>query len=174
VLPSGLPRLTIEMKGKWHLRLVREYDQDFLWDALYIALWDSPEDERRPRRVLKNPVIRRYVEGWGRPQDFGLVAVDENDSRLGAIWARLDGHEESEGHGCNYPCLGIAVLDQFHGLGIGSGLMERFIADLRGQELGLRLGVNPKNTRAITLYEKFGFREYAIGSGGYLQMKLSF
>jgi len=162
------------MEREWHLRTATKSDQDFLWDALYIALWDSPEEERRPRSVLENPVIRRYVEGWGRPQDFGLMAVDGNDSPVGAIWARLDGHEESEGHGSTYPCLGIAVLDQFQGLGIGSGLMERFIADLREQESGLRLGVNPKNTRAIGLYEKFGFREYAVGARGYPQMKLSF
>ncbi|MEM9015853.1 MAG: GNAT family N-acetyltransferase, partial [Verrucomicrobiota bacterium] len=149
-------------------------DQDFLWDILYVALWDAPGERRRPRSVLENPSIRKYVENWGRPHDYGILATNASQTRIGAIWSRLDGFEESDGYGCGFPCLGIGVLDSFQGIGLGTYLLQSFISGLRGRVDGLRLGVNPKNDRAIRLYDKAGFIQYAIGAGGYPQMKLSF
>jgi ribosomal protein S18 acetylase RimI-like enzyme len=66
----------------------------------------------------------------------------------------------------------IAVSENVQGKGVGSFLMDCFIESLKDRVKGLRLGVNPRNTRAIRLYEKFGFIRYAAGAGGYLQMKL--
>ncbi|MEM9283046.1 MAG: GNAT family N-acetyltransferase [Verrucomicrobiota bacterium] len=161
------------MKTEWRSRELGPRDQTLLWDLLYIALWDAPEEPRRPRTVLDRPAIRKLVENWGRPEDFGLLAVDlKSKKEVGGIWARLDGYDDLEGYGCGYPCLGIAVNEENQNRGAGSFLMSGFIGALRGRVDGLRLGVNPRNMRAIGLYEKFGFKQYALGAGDYPQMKL--
>ncbi len=160
-------------KELWNFRSIEAGDQSLLWEMLYIALWDAPDEERRPRSVLQRPAIRRLVEDWGSSEDFGLVALESNaDEPVGMIWARLDGFDQIEGYGCSYPLIGIAVTKLFQGKGIGTFLLRNFIQSLNARVAGLRLGVNPKNRTAIRLYEKFDFKEYAIGSGGYLQMKL--
>ncbi|MEM9026332.1 MAG: GNAT family N-acetyltransferase [Verrucomicrobiota bacterium] len=160
---------------KWELRQLGKKDQEFLWEMLYIALWDSPDEPRRPRSVLEKPSIKKSVESWGRVDDFGLLAVDPRSSeRIGVVWTRLDGYGAPDGFGCEYPCLGIAVMDGFQSQGVGSSLMSRFIEVVIPRAEGLRLGVHPRNDRAMGLYRKFGFAQYAIGGGGYPQMKLDF
>ncbi|MDF1811512.1 MAG: GNAT family N-acetyltransferase [Verrucomicrobiales bacterium] len=161
------------MKHQWLLRECTSNDQDFLWEMLYEALWDAPNERRRPRSVLQEPAIRRFVEYWGRPEDYGLIAYKEDGTEVGAIWTRLDGYDRSDGFGCGYPCIGIAVVDSYQGKGLGKALLGHLITSLRGRADGLRLGVNPMNTPAIALYRKFGFTEYATGGGNYPQMKLS-
>ena len=162
------------LKPEWTSRELGSQDQALLWDLFYIALWDAPEEPRRPRTVLDKPTIRKCVENWGRPEDFGLLVVDlKSKKEVGGIWARLDGYDDLEDYGCNYPCLGIAVNEENQGRGAGSYLMSSFIEALRGRIDGLRLGVNPRNVRARCLYERFGFKQYAVGAGDYIQMKLS-
>lgn len=163
------------MPTNWESRQLTSQDQDFLWDMLYVALWDAPDEPRRPRSVLDDRRIQKLAENWGRDEDFGLIAIDPVSSAdIGAIWARLDGYDDIEGHGCDYPFLGIAVSEPCQGRGVGTFLMSRFIADLKGRVPGLRLGVNPRNARAIHVYQKMGFQTYATGAGGYPQMKLEF
>ena len=163
------------MNSTWKHRPLVSQDQNLLWELLYIALWDAPEEPRRPRSVLEHPAIQRLVENWGRPDDFGLMGIDPtNGEEIGAIWARLDGYDDVESYGCDYPSLGIAVLEPYHGKGVGSFLMRTFIESLKGRVAGLRLGVNPRNQIAMKLYKNCGFETYAIGKGDYPQMKLSF
>ena len=162
-------------KTRWSSRPIEASDQSILWEMLYIALWDAPDDERRPRSVLKNPAIQRLVANWGRPEDFGLVAFEVNtNEQVGAIWARLDGFDQIEDYGCSYPLIGIAVTESFQRKGVGTFLLKSFIDSVSNRVAGLRLGVNPKNRNAIGLYQKFGFVEYGVGAGGYPQMKIEF
>lgn len=163
------------MATKWTTRKIESSDQAFLWDMLYLALWDAPEEARKPRSVLNSPKISRLVENWGRPEDLGLIALDLDSKRqVGAIWTRLDGYDQIEGYGCQYPVLGIAVSEGCQGKGVGTVLLAHLIESARDRVPGLRLGVHPRNKTAIGLYEKFGFRDYAVGLGGYPQMKLEF
>ncbi len=56
--------------------------------------------------------------------------------------------------------LGMGVLPEWRGQGIGSGLMDAAMA--KAQAIGLKrvqLQVYVDNPRAIALYRKFGFRE---------------
>lgn len=72
--------------------------------------------------------------------------------------------------------LGIMVLPQYQGQGVGRALMEALL-DLADRWLLLvrvELGVYPDNTRAIRLYESLGFqregvkRKAAIRNGEYV------
>lgn len=155
------------------VRVINSTDQQFLREMLYLALWNPPEEGPRPRSVLDDPRIARLVEEWGRSEDFGLIAMESGEA-VGAIWARLDGYDGIEGYGCDYPMIGIAVLESHQGKGVGSFLMKEFIESVKERVAGLRLGVHPKNEAAIALYEKMGFERYAVGKGDYLQMRLPF
>lgn len=72
--------------------------------------------------------------------------------------------------------IGISIHDDWVGRGIGTALLRAAI-DLADNWLGLRrleLTVYPDNSRAIALYERFGFvvegrhRDYALRDGGYV------
>ena len=70
-----------------HLREATEADLDLLYDMLLKAFnWDGTQRFTRDQ-VIADEHTARYVGGWGRSDDFGLVAVD-GDELLGAIWAR--------------------------------------------------------------------------------------
>ena len=58
-------------------------DVRFLRDMLHHAFywrWGTPEAEEMP--------AYRYVDGWGRPGDAGVIALDEGFP-VGAAWYRL-------------------------------------------------------------------------------------
>lgn len=60
--------------------------------------------------------------------------------------------------------LGIALLKEYRGMGIGRELLQKII-DLAKQELGISiifLEHFANNPRARALYEKFGFREIGV------------
>ena len=62
--------------------------------------------------------------------------------------------------------LGITVLKEAWGRGIGTALMERLIAHAREQGIEIiELQVRRDNARAIRLYEKFGFAKIATYPG---------
>jgi L-phenylalanine/L-methionine N-acetyltransferase len=71
--------------------------------------------------------------------------------------------------------LGICVLPEFQGQGVGRALMQALCtwADDWGQVLRIELTVFADNSRAISLYRRFGFaqeglyRGYALRHGAY-------
>ena len=59
--------------------------------------------------------------------------------------------------------MGISVLKDYWGCGLGSFLMQLAVDQTRANGFEqLELGVFSDNTRAIHLYEKFGFERYGI------------
>src|SRR5580765_4290032 len=98
-------------------------DQEFLWEALYEALWDPPDSPRRPREVLERPYIRIYADNWGsQPDDLGFAALDGQGKPIGAVWSRLHLPPNQGGafFGASTPQVGIAVFSAWQGRRIGS------------------------------------------------------
>ncbi|MGH3103300.1 MAG: GNAT family N-acetyltransferase [Gaiellaceae bacterium] len=128
-------------------------DVPFLRDMLrhaYYWRWGTPEGEDVPGS--------RYVDGWGRPGDASVIALDEGFP-VGAAWYRVF-RRRAPGWGFvdeATPELSIAVVPSRRGRGVGeellAALMER--ARLEGYE-SLSLSVEPTNP-ALKLYERFGF-----------------
>lgn len=60
-----------------------------------------------------------------------------------------------------YPShLHIDILPSYERMGIGHRLMDRLIKSLKEKgSMGLMLGVNPENTKAVSFYKKYGFSQ---------------
>lgn len=64
---------------------------------------------------------------------------------------------------CHRAGMGISVLKEYWGCGLGSYLMQLAVDQTRANGFEqLELGVYSDNVRAIHLYEKFGFERYGV------------
>jgi [ribosomal protein S18]-alanine N-acetyltransferase len=128
-------------------------DAPFLRDMVkhaYYWRWAAPETADVP--------ASRYVEGWGRPGDRGLILLDEGFP-VGAAWYRLF-PAGRVGYGFldeQTPELTIAVVPSRRGRGFGDQLLSALLDQARadGYE-ALSLSVE-KDNPALRLYERFGF-----------------
>jgi ribosomal protein S18 acetylase RimI-like enzyme len=134
----------------------------FLAEMLYEAVnwYDDGAEERPPMDdVLAVPENARYVDGWGRPGDVALYALDLHDEPVGAAWYRTFS-AAAPGYGYvadDVPEVSIAVYPEFRGQHVGTLLLGALIA--RAEREGVRalsLSVNRSNP-AKRLYARLGF-----------------
>jgi GNAT superfamily N-acetyltransferase len=118
--------------------------------------------DRRPlteEEILADEVLAGYVEGWGRPGDMGVFAVDDEGERVGAAWVRLP-TEDWRGSGWagdTIPELLIAVAPQAQGGGVGTHLLRATFDLLRLSGKGsVSLAVSEQNT-AGSFFAENGF-----------------
>ncbi|MCL3861784.1 GNAT family N-acetyltransferase [Actinotalea sp. K2] len=141
-------------------------DLELLHDMLLEAFnWDGTTRFTRSE-VIGDPHTARYLGGWRRPGDFGLVAVD-GGTPLGAIWARaLPAAAPGYGYVADdVPEIGMAVVRAHHGRGVGSALLAGCLEQARA--LGWRavsLSVEDGNAAARALYLRHGFT--VVGRNG--------
>lgn len=144
------------------LRPAAPTDQLFLYEMLHEASnWRLPPDAPRPPLAvtLADDLVSRYVDGWGRPGDAGIVA-EVGGTPVGACWLRLFAADR---HGWGFvapdiPELGIAVAAPWRRRGVGTRLLVAALEEARqagrpAVSLDVMLG-NP----ARALYERAGFR----------------
>ena len=115
----------------------------------YLALLDSPPVEST------RAFVKSVVEGGG----VQFIVVNDTNDVVGWCDIRrtaLEGFQHS-GH------LGMGLLPEIHGRGIGRRLAEMAIdaARARGIER-VELEVFASNTRAIRLYERLGFAHEGV------------
>jgi len=150
----------------YKIRPMTPADQSFLWEMLYQSLYVPQGNAPFERDVVKHPDIAKYVKEWGREDDSGFVAIDENNRPLGAVWLRLLKDEE---RGFGYvdsrtPELGIAVLPEYRGKGIGADLLSRLIEAAADSYESISLSVAAENP-ALRLYQRLGFKEVGRCAG---------
>ncbi|MCI3027977.1 GNAT family N-acetyltransferase [Desemzia sp. C1] len=149
-------------------------DLPFLWEMLYQSIY-VPEGQKVPSLdILKEPAIEKYLSHWGKEHDHALVAVNENNYPIGAVWIRLL-DQENAGYGFvdnNTPELGMAIESSYRGLGVGKNLLSKMIdlaEDLRYSAISFN--VDPRNKNALRLYENSGFKKEYEDDGGSWTMK---
>lgn len=141
------------------LNPIGDDDLPFVRAMLYeAAFWRGKFDAPPPDTALHQPALARYVDGWGRPGDRGLVARISGVP-AGAVWVRLFSDDD---HGYGYvddrtPELSIAVAEDQRGCGIGRCLMAAMLAQahLDGVDR-VSLSVETDNP-ALSLYDRLGF-----------------
>jgi FMN phosphatase YigB (HAD superfamily)/ribosomal protein S18 acetylase RimI-like enzyme len=139
-------------------------DEPFLAAMLRLAAGWREGDPPEPA-----PELGRYVDGFGRAGDHGVIA-EGPAGPAGAAWFRVLGEL---GHGFvapGIPEVGLAVVPAARGRGIGSGLLARLLAEASAQGLpGLSLSVEPDNP-ALALYERAGFVKVGERGGAWTML----
>ncbi|MBW4486827.1 MAG: GNAT family N-acetyltransferase [Trichocoleus desertorum ATA4-8-CV12] len=142
-------------------------DEPFLWEMLFEAAHLRDEGETDIGAAKKHPLLRRYVEGWGREGDLGFVAIASATNqtvgqKVGAVWIRLwTGAEKGFGWVADdVPELAIAVLPEHCNRGIGNQLIAHLLEAAKPVYRAISLSVRDNNP-ALRLYERWGFRAIA-------------
>lgn len=153
------------------LRRARPEDEPFLRLMLYEAATRPDAPRRDLEDVLAEPRNARFIAGWGRPGDLGVVAQEDGKS-IGAAWIRVHaGDEFAPGYlGAPVAQVAIAVASHQRGRGWGRQLLERLLREAEQPGLHeIQLTVGLANEVAVRLYESTGFL-VIISDGGSARM----
>jgi ribosomal protein S18 acetylase RimI-like enzyme len=147
------------------VRQIVSADMPFLWDMAWEAIAvDAGMRALGREAALALPANRKYLEGWGRPGDAGVIAVGEDGRRLGAVWYRLF-PADHPGYGfiaADIPELSIGVEDSAREKGVGRALLNALLALAREQGYrAVSLSVDRQNP-ARRLYERAGFHDAGV------------
>ncbi|GAE32893.1 GNAT family N-acetyltransferase [Halalkalibacter hemicellulosilyticus] len=145
----------------FEIRYLAENEKDFLLEMLYESIYIEKEKKPPINELLNTNELKKYHQNWGRKGDRALIAVDNKGTPVGAVWHRLFNIKE-RGYGYvndTTPELGIAVIKEARGKGLGTKLMYTIIEQSKNDYSALSLSVDVKNTDAVNLYHKFGFVE---------------
>ena len=133
------------------IRAAGRQDVRFLRDMLRHAYY------WRMGQEIEDPVFR-YVRGWGRTGDAGLIALEDGNP-VGAAWYRLF-RRDAPGFGFvdeRTPELTIAVVPSRRGRGVGHELMTALLERARREgHPAVSLSVET-DSPAVKLYERYGF-----------------
>jgi GNAT superfamily N-acetyltransferase len=141
------------------IRPLRQDDEPFLWHMLYYAAHMQDDGETSFAAAKSNPGLQKYVQGWGRETDMGVIALHPDDQRpIGAAWIRVLTEEKKMSPLINdgTPELAIAVLPDYTGKRIGTQLMTHVLEMADKVYPAVMLSVR-KNNPARRLYERMGF-----------------
>jgi GNAT superfamily N-acetyltransferase len=129
-------------------------DLPFLEEVFVITMDWNPTNAKGAAHWRADPTFQRYIGGFPRPTDFGLIA-ERDGQEVGAVWSRYFTAEEP-GYGfvsAETPEIGIGVVEGRRGEGIGRALLNALIA---ASNTDLSLSVEDGNP-AEELYRKQGF-----------------
>ncbi len=155
---------------------IREANADdaaFIWSMAVEAVnWDPDGVAYSPEVLAAQPTLDRYVAGWPRPTDLGVMA-EADGVPIGASWLRFfDANEPGYGFLAeDIPEFAIGVAPGWRGRGVGGGLIDALIGRARARAIGaISLSVDAANP-ARRLYERCGFQP-AADHGEAITMRL--
>jgi ribosomal protein S18 acetylase RimI-like enzyme len=147
-------------------------DERFLWRMLAkAASWRPDGPAITAAEAAATPGYARYVQGWGRAGDAGVIA-DADDAPIGACWWRLfTVLDHGYGFvGLDVPEVSIAVAVGARGRGVGTALLKRLIAHALDDDVhALSLSVEFDNP-AVRLYERLGFTKIDRAGGAWTML----
>jgi GNAT superfamily N-acetyltransferase len=143
------------------IRLATPDDAAFLQHVLALAAAGRAARPRPAADVLGDPALARYIAGWPKAGDGGVIAVE--DYPIGAAWWRFFTVGDA-GYGFvdeTTPELSVGVVPEARGRGVGERLLRALIKEAVARDLpALSLSVEADNP-ATRLYHRLGFRRIA-------------
>jgi ribosomal protein S18 acetylase RimI-like enzyme len=157
------------------LREATVQDEEFLTEMLVLAAdWHNEAGVRSNHAVLSAPQLALYIQGWGRPGDAGVIAVEQGQP-LGAAWYRIFSDVE---HGYGFiesavPELTVAVVEEARNRGVGTSLLRSLVSLARSERYeAISLSVERGNP-ALRLYKRLGFvRVRRVGNAWTMRLDL--
>jgi GNAT superfamily N-acetyltransferase len=141
------------MEAQVDLRAATAADRGFIEDMLIEAYnWNPAREPLSRDRVLGDPVLNKYVAGWPRSGDSGVIALGPAGEPIGAVWLRYF-TADNPGYGFvaeDVPELSLGVVAEWRGRGVGRALLRTVTGRVS-------LSVEAAN-RARELYMQEGFR----------------
>jgi ribosomal protein S18 acetylase RimI-like enzyme len=152
------------------LRHILKEDLDDIWDNYNEVIDEEIYQPSFTKVIDKFEKISWYNElvGFG---NLCIVAVLQNESESNVIGQCTIHHDEWEASE-HVGLLGIIIRKDFRNLGLGRALMEFAMKEAYAKgKRKIALGTLITNERAITLYEKLGFRRIGIRKKQFLMKK---
>ncbi len=109
--------------------------------------------------TTKNQALKTFEEAWKKRIPDGCLVAEEDQKILGAIIVekKVTFRKKSSG------ITSIFVKKEWQSKGVGKELIERSLAVLKKNGYkNVSLTVALDNDRAISLYEKYGFKAYRM------------
>jgi ribosomal protein S18 acetylase RimI-like enzyme len=157
-----------------HLRPAGAADLPFLREMLYeAATWAARRGRPSLDEALADPDVARYLDGWPRDGETGLVAETWDGAAVGAGWWRWF-TTESPGYGFvapDIPELTLAVAPEWRRRGIGSAVLSALMQTAAAEGIpALSLSVDDRNG-ARRLYARAGFEIRARNGGAWTMVR---
>lgn len=156
---------------KIQIRPIRKNEIPLLRDFLYEAIFQTDEQNPIPRTVLEQPEISVFIDGFGRADDYCLVATD-GDKPIGAVWTRvLSGDVKGFGSiGENTPEFAISLYKEYRGKKIGFELMQSMLKLLKEKGYAQASLSVQKDNYAVRLYRRLGFTVFQENEEEYIMV----
>ena len=125
---------------------------------LYEAIFQKDEDNLAPFEIINKPELSIYIDDFGKPDDYCLVA--EVDGKIvGAVWTRiLAGDVKGYGNTDNRtPEFAISLYKEYRNKGIGTKLMLNMLQLLKDKGYAQASLAVQKDNYAVKMYKTVGF-----------------
>lgn len=141
------------------IREIKSNEVPLLSDFLYEAIFQRDENNLIPREIIDQPEIRIFIDNFGKPDDFCLVA-EVNGKIIGAVWTRiLGGDIKGFGNIDEYtPEFAISLYKEYRNKGIGTELMKSMLQLLKAKGYKQASLAVQKDNYAFKMYKKVGFK----------------
>lgn len=143
------------------IRALKQSEIYILSDFLYEAIFQKDNTSLLPKEIINKPELNIFIEDFGKPDDYCLVAEVDNKI-IGAVWSRiLSG--EIKGYGnidSTTPELAISIYKNYRNKGIGTDLMKCILKLLKEKGYNrVSLSVQ-KDNYAVKMYKAVGFKTF--------------
>lgn len=143
----------------YRIREIRPAEICLLKDFLYEAIFQREETNLVPKDIINKTELRVFIDDFGKPDDFCLVA--ETDSKIvGAVWVRiLSGKVKGYGNIDDLtPEFAISLYKEYRNRGIGTALMRSMLQLLKKHGYKQASLAVQKDNYAVRMYQHVGFQ----------------
>lgn len=140
----------------YNIRKMKPEEYALLYDFLYEAIFIPEGVQAPPRVIIEQPELQVYVEDFGEKKDDICFVAETEKKVIGAVWVRVMndyGHVED-----GVPSFAISLYKEYRGLGIGTALMTRMLAELKAKGYKKTSLAVQKANYAVRMYQKVGFK----------------